>query len=165
MGKQEKPTTQSEGKEYSGPGGIIRDSVWLTNEDIPHTKDTIVTIEKVLRFESVVFGNQHKAGKTLALTFVGASRMLRVNATMKRGLNRLGGDNSCACWKGLRISLYVKQNVRYADGTYGPAIRMRPELPPPPKDQADNQVRVEQSPEDEIDAAFDAAAKEAQQDG
>ena len=162
---QRTPTTPNDGTDYDGPGGISRDSVWLTNEDIPHTKDTIVTIDRVLYFKEVVYGNQQLGRNILAITFKKGSRMLRVNATMKRCLNRLGGDNNCSCWKGLRISLFVEQGVRYANGSNGPAVRIRPELPPAPSAPADNQVQVETDPEAEIDAAFDAAAEEAQQDG
>jgi len=145
---KQKTTTIADGQEYSGPAGISRESVWLTNEDIPHDRDTVVIIDRVLFFKEVTYPNQQVGHNILALVFRGSSRMLRVNATMKRTLNRLAGNNSCGAWKGLRIALFVEQEVRYANGTTGPAVRIRPDLPPQPGDAAPPAAHYDDDDED-----------------
>ncbi|MBK8100547.1 MAG: hypothetical protein IPK26_25935 [Planctomycetes bacterium] len=113
------------GTDYKGPSGIARDSNWLTNEDIPHDRDTVVTIESVkLRRNLTMQGGRPKA-VALSLTFVGKSRELMLNATNRKTLAALFESNACDAWYGKRIALYVEQDVRRPDGTRGPAVRIR----------------------------------------
>jgi hypothetical protein len=113
------------GTEYKGPSGIARDSLWLTNEDIPHDRDTVVTIEAVIRRDGVKFQGGRTKPVTLSLKFVGKARELALNATNRKILATMFGSNECATWYGRRIALFVEQNVRRPDGTYGPAVRIR----------------------------------------
>ena len=113
------------GTEYRGPSGIARDSVWLTNEDLPHDRDTPVTIEAVVRRNNVVFLEGRKKPVALSLRFVGKQRELLLNATHRGTLATLFGSTNCAEWFGKQILLHVVQNVRRPDGSKGPAVRIR----------------------------------------
>lgn len=113
------------GKEYRGPSGIARDSVWLTNEDIPHDRDTVVTIESVQLRQNVKFQGGRTKPNALSLKFVGKSRELALNATNRKTLAALFQTNECAAWFGKRVALFVEQGVRRPDGTTGPAVRIR----------------------------------------
>ena len=113
------------GVSYVGPTGAIRDSNWLTNEDISHTEDTIVTIEDVMMRKGVKFQGGRTKERAYSLKFVGRKRELLVNATSKKLLNLLSGAANCGAWRGLTIALYVKPDVGLADGTVGPAVRLR----------------------------------------
>jgi len=115
------PTPQ----EYLGPSGIIRNSVWLTNEDIDHDKDTLVTIETVHIRKDVKFAEGRKRDVAVSLKFAGKKRELLVNATIKKVLDGLAGSTKCADWKGMQVLLYVVDGVRRGDGTTGKAVRVR----------------------------------------
>ena len=114
------------GTEYRGPSGIARDSTWLTNEDLPHASDTVVTIEGVyLRRELTMQGGRPKKN-ALSLKFTGKARELLLNATNRKTLAMLFGTNDTSAWFGKRVALFVEQDVRRPDGTRGPAVRIRP---------------------------------------
>jgi len=108
----------------------MRESVWLTNEDIPHDRDVIVTIEKVHERRNVVFQGGRKVPRCFSLKFVGKDRELKVNAGHRKILNELTGKGDAGAWKGLGVYLWVEQNVRRGDGTSGPAVRIRAKRPP-----------------------------------
>ena len=113
------------GESYKGPSGIARDSNWLTNEDLPHDRDTVVTIEVVrLRRNLTMQGGRPKP-IGLSLKFVGKSRELLLNATNRKTLAALFDTNECGAWFGKQIALFVEQDVRRPDGTKGPAVRIR----------------------------------------
>lgn len=114
------------GVTYKGPSGIARDSVWLTNEDLPHDRDVVVTIEAVIRRDGVKFQGGRVKPVTLSLKFVGRERELALNATNRMRLAAIFGTNECAQWFGRKIALYVEQGVRKPDGSDGPAVRIRP---------------------------------------
>ena len=96
------------GKEYSGPSGVGRDSVWLTAEDLVEGKDATVEIEQVILYPEVKF----QAGRTrlnlLGLKFIGKQRVLGLNATNRKSLNKQFG-NIAKGWKGQTITLYVTE--------------------------------------------------------
>jgi len=121
--------------EYRGSTGAMRDSLWLTNEDIPHDADTIVTIEKVnLRRAYKFKGGSSKAAKdTFSLVFKGKKRELRVNATIRKTLNALSGGTTSDKWYGMTVALFVQQDVGRPDGTIGPAVRVRAKRIQPPQ--------------------------------
>lgn len=116
-------------KQWDGPSGIARDSVWLTQEDIPHDRDTVLTIERVNRRDEVKFQGTGKAKPVvLSLQFKGVRRELGLNATNRKALARLFGSK-CAGWVGKRIALFVQQGVSSPQGEV-PAVRIRAkELP------------------------------------
>jgi hypothetical protein len=113
------------GQEYKGPSGIARESNWLTNEDLPHDRDVVVTIEKVVVRKNVKFQGGRTKKVYLSLKFEGKERELGINATNRKVMNALFTSKTAA-WKGKTVALYVEQNVRYPDGTTGPAVRIRP---------------------------------------
>lgn len=125
------------GMEYRGPSGIARESTWLTNEDIPHDRDTEVTIESVtLRRDLQMQGGRPKK-VALSLKFVGKQRELMLNATNRKTLAALAKTNECAAWFGMRVALFVEQDVRRPDGTRGPAVRIRAKRLAPAMDATD----------------------------
>lgn len=113
------------GQDYKGPSGIARDSNWLTNEDIPHDRDTVVTIESVVLRRNLKMQGGRPKDVALSLKFVGKGRELMLNATNRKTLAALFSSNECAQWYQRKIALYVEQDVRRPDGTRGPAVRIR----------------------------------------
>jgi hypothetical protein len=113
------------GEVYRGPPGIARDSVWLTNEDIPHDRDTVVTIESIVLHKKLTFQGGRDKNNGLSATFIGKARRLLLNATNRKILAALYGATA-GDWFGKQVALYVEQDVRRPDGTRGPAVRIRP---------------------------------------
>lgn len=152
--------------DYKGSTGAMRDSLWLTNEDIPHDVDTIVTIEKVnLRRGYKFKGGSSKAAKdTFSLVFKGKKRELRVNATIRKTLNALSGGTTADKWYGMTVALFVQQDVGRPDGTVGPAVRIRAKrIQPQQKAPGSTQVAPpdQEAPQEEI--AQGATGEEAQE--
>jgi len=114
-----------QGQEYRGPSGIARDSNWLTNEDLPHDRDTVVTIESVILRRALKMQGGRPKDIALSLKFVGKGRELMLNATHRKTLAAVFGTNQCEAWFGKKIALYVEQGIRRPDGTVGPAVRIR----------------------------------------
>lgn len=115
---------------YTGPTGVMRDSVWLTNEDLPHDRDVIAKIETVNERHGVTFQGGRKMDRVFSLKFEGKERELRVNATHRKVLNALTGKATAGAWVGMRIYLFVEQGIRRPDGSVGPAVRIRAKRPP-----------------------------------
>lgn len=112
------------GEVYRGPPGIARDSVWLTNEDIPHDKDTVAVIESIMLRKKLTFQGGRDKANGLSAKFVGKQRELLLNATNRKILAALYGATA-GDWFGKQVALYVEQDVRRPDGTRGPAVRIR----------------------------------------
>ena len=113
------------GEAYKGPSGIARESTWLTSEDLPHDRDTIVEIEQVTIRRNLKMQGGREKPIGLSLKFRGKGRELLLNATNRAILGKLCGTNDTATWYGQRIALYVEQDIRRPDGTKGPAVRIR----------------------------------------
>lgn len=113
------------GIDYRGPSGIARESTWLTNEDVPHDRDTVVTIDAVVRRDNLTMQGGRPKKTALSLRFVGKGRELMLNATNRKVLVSMFSSTDTAAWFGKRIALFVEQNVRRPDGTFGPAVRIR----------------------------------------
>ena len=113
------------GQDNKGPSGIARDSTWLTSEDLPHDKDSIVTIESVTLRRNLTMQGGRPKNVALSLKFVGKQRELLLNATNRKTLAALFQTNECGAWFGKRVALFVEQDVRRPDGTRGPAVRIR----------------------------------------
>lgn len=96
------------GKPYEGPSGVGRDSVWLTSEDLVEGRDLEVTIENVILYPEVSFQGGRKRNNYLGLKFAGKERILGLNATNRKALNRMFG-NVVRAWKGQKVTLYVTQ--------------------------------------------------------
>ena len=145
------------GTDYKGPCGIARESTWLTNEDIPHDRDTIVTIEKIRKRTNVKFQEGREKKVTISARFVGKERELLLNATHRATLAALTRSKECGPWWGLTIALFVEQGVRRPDGTVGPAVRIRAKRIDP-KPATSGQELTAPS----VDEAFEAEAKRAE---
>ena len=113
------------GEVYRGPPGIARDSTWLTNEDLPHDKDTLVTIEAIVIRRNLKFQGGRDKAVGLSAKFAGKGRELLLNAGHRKVLAALYGPNT-GDWFGRQVALFVEQDVRRPDGTTGPAVRIRP---------------------------------------
>lgn len=147
-----------EGQLYKGPSGIARDSTWLTNEDLPHDRDTVVTIESVVIRRDLKMQGGRPKPVALSLKFVGKTRELMLNATHRKTLSMLFGSPSCEAWFGRTVALFVEQGVRRPDGTNGPAVRIRnkhPKVETKPKPSAATEPESTGG-----DAAADAAYNE-----
>jgi hypothetical protein len=135
-----------DGEVYKGPCGIGRDSPWLTNEDLPHDRDVVVQIEKVvLRRNLKMQGGRDKA-VGLSLKFAGRGRELLLNSTNRKVLSALFGP-STGEWFGKSVALYVEQDVRRPDGTRGPAVRIRAKRVDAPKGAAPATNPISDEPE------------------
>ncbi len=121
-----------QGTPYKGPSGIARESTWLTNEDIPHDKDTPVQIEAVVRRDNLTMDQGRTKPIALSLRFTGRKRELLLNATNRKTLAALFNSNNTAAWFGQWVALFVEQDVRKPDGTRGPAVRIRAKRIQPP---------------------------------
>lgn len=97
-----------QGKEYSGPSGIGRDSIWLTAEDLIEGKDVTAKIERVMLFPEVVFQGGRKRTNLLGLKFVGKERILGLNATNRKVIGKIYG-NIVKGWVGQEITMFVTQ--------------------------------------------------------
>ncbi|MEY2849628.1 MAG: hypothetical protein RI885_2295 [Actinomycetota bacterium] len=101
---------EPQGKEYAGPSGVGRDSIWLTAEDLIEGTDVKVRIEQVILYPVVTFMGGRKRVNMLGLKFVGKERILGLNATNRKTLNRAFG-NLAKGWKGQEIVLFVADTM------------------------------------------------------
>lgn len=141
------------GVPYEGPSGLARDSVWLTQEDVPHDKETVLLIEAVTRRDNVKFQGGRAKAIMLALRFAGFKRELGLNATNRKTLNALFGP-LCKNWVGKRVALFVQQDVSTPDGPK-PAVRIRARHIEGPSKSAQPTPNTATDP---IDQDFDRAA-------
>lgn len=132
-----------EGVQYKGPSGIARDSLWLTNEDIPHDRDTVVTIESVILRRDLKMQSGRPKPVALSLKFKGKGRELMLNATNRKIITAIVGTPDTSQWYGLSIALFVEKDVRRPDGTKGPAVRIRAKRVTPPTPGQPQQPQVE----------------------
>ena len=114
------------GQEYRGSHTVAKDSRWLCAEDLlaRNTREVTVEIERVLRRDNLTMQEGRKMKVALSLKFRGKQKELLLNATNRKTLATLFSSD-CGEWYGKRIALFVQDNVRYPDGTKGPAIRIR----------------------------------------
>lgn len=96
------------GKSYEGPSGVGRDSVWLTAEDLIEGRDATVKIEEVVLYPKVSFMGGRTRLNLLGLKFAGKERILGLNATNRKSLNKAFG-NIAKAWKGQEITLFVSE--------------------------------------------------------
>lgn len=97
-----------QGKPYEGPSGVGRDSFWLTAEDLVEGTDAKVKIEKVMLFPEVKFQGGRTRQNYLGLKFAGKARILGLNATNRKALNKMFG-NIAKGWVGQTITLFVSE--------------------------------------------------------
>lgn len=99
---------EPKGKVYDGPSGIGRDSVWLTAEDLIEGKDQKAKIESVTLYPKVTFMGGRTRLNMLGVKFVGKERILGLNATNRKVLNKMF-SNITRAWVGQEIVLYMAE--------------------------------------------------------
>ncbi len=119
-------TELERGEVYKGPCGVLKDSNWLTAETLPTDRDTIVTIEAVIRRGSVKFKNETKKSYG-SLRFVGKDKELGLNVINMSRLVGMFGANT-ADWFNKTIALYVDPDVE-SFGKVVSAVRIRARQP------------------------------------
>lgn len=140
MAERTEPMTEHE---YTGPIATMRDSPWLSSEDLEDPKGSgwiqeVVTIEGVMEIHNAQFKGGRSKKKCYAVQFVGKARMLVLNGVNRETLKEMFGRTTPE-WIGKQVILYVKPDVMLA-GKKVPGIRIKaapeskPEpLPDPPK--------------------------------
>jgi hypothetical protein len=133
MAERQEPMTEHE---YTGPISTMRDSPWLSSEDLEDPSGTgwnteIVTIEGVMEIRNAQFKGGRSKAKCYAVQFVGKPRMLVLNGVTRETLKEMFG-RTVPDWIGKHILLYVKPDVRLAGKTV-PGIRIKPAPEPQPK--------------------------------
>jgi hypothetical protein len=116
-------------KPYEGPVSAMRESPWLSSEDLEDPsgkgwRDAVVTIEKVMEITDAQFKQGRTKKRCYALQFTGKARMLVLNGVNREVLKEMFG-RTAAGWLGKQITLYVKPDVRLAKQTV-PGIRIKP---------------------------------------
>ena len=116
--------------EYGGPISAMRDSPWLSSEDLEKPDgdghfEVTVTIETVLEIRDAQFKGGRKKAKGYALQFEGKERKLYLNGVNRETLKEMFGGNRAADWIGKKITLYVKPDVMLA-GKLVNGIRVKP---------------------------------------
>ena len=118
-----------EEKQYEGPVSAMRESPWLSSEDLEDPKgagylSARVTIEAVKEIADATFKQGRSKKKCYALQFVGKARMLVLNGVNREVLKEMFGRRA-EDWKGKEILLWVKTDVRLGKLTV-PGIRIKP---------------------------------------
>ena len=116
-------------KDYQGPVSAMRESPWLSSEDLedPNCKgwrEVVVTISGVKEIVDAQFKGGRTKAKCYALVFAGKDRWLVLNGVNRETCKELFGRRA-ADWIGKQITLYVKPDVRLGKQT-GPGIRIKP---------------------------------------
>jgi len=123
----EKQTQQTQ-KQFSGKVSEMRDSPWLSSEDLEDASSTgyieaTVTIERVMEITDAQFKGGRSKKKCYAIQFVGKTRMLVLNGVNRETLKEMFGRRATD-WIGQRIVLHVKTDVQLM-GKKVPGIRIK----------------------------------------
>jgi hypothetical protein len=126
MAERQEPMTE---QEYTGPIATMRDSPWLSSEDLEDPKGSgwiqeVVTIEGVMEIHNAQFKGGRSKKKCYAVQFVGKARMLVLNGVNRETLKEMFGRTT-PDWIGQRVLLYVKPDVPLG-GKRVPGIRIKP---------------------------------------
>ena len=115
------------GKPFYGNSGLLRDSIWLSWEDLPEGRDVEVEIEKVMEYENVEFEQGRVKPILGGVHFVGRKRILGLNSTNRKTLAKMFGS-SAKGWIGKKIALFVtttklkgRTSIAFASGIVAPA--------------------------------------------
>ena len=118
-----------EDKDYKGAASTMRDSPWLSSEDLenPNGNDylqVVVTIKSVKEIADAQFKGGRTKKKCYALEFEGKERWLVLNGVNRETCKEMFGRKA-ADWIGKRLTLYVKTDVLLM-GKKVPGIRIKP---------------------------------------
>lgn len=105
-------------------------SDYLGSQDLPDRKDIILTIAGVLKQDVVGSGNSKQ--ERPILHFVEKVKPMICNVTNAKVISTLANSTLPVKWEGLRIQVYIKENVS-AFGTVGDALRIRDFTPRAPQ--------------------------------
>jgi hypothetical protein len=95
---------------YRGPSGVMRNSPWLTGEDIPNNMVVPVTIEAVYFRPEVRFKPDSEPEPVYSLKLRDKKKELRINNTTRKTLNEMFGPDT-ASWVGQSIGLRTVQQM------------------------------------------------------
>jgi len=96
-------------EEFNGLSGQMKESQWLSSEDL--AGDVKVTIEGVKKHRDVNFSEGRLKAFVYSLRFSGKSKELVLNATNRKSLVAKFGNN-VKNWVGKDITLYVLDGIR-----------------------------------------------------
>lgn len=88
-----------------------KETPWLASEDLLDRGDVKVEIEAVYKHKDAEFEGGRKE-TVHAVKFVGKDKQLILNATNRRKLIEITGTAKVAAWKGMKVILYVDDNVK-----------------------------------------------------
>ena len=127
-------TSPNNGQEFDGTAAEMRDSPWLSAEDLVPApgKQATVTIERVMKYRNVQFDKGRSKPEAYALKFAGKQRELVLNATNRKKLVELFGPK-VDDWKRQKVSLYVSSTT--LAGKTVPCIRIREPAPAKPEQE------------------------------
>lgn len=126
------------GQPYEGPASAMKDSDWLSVEDMQASgrQHVDLTIERVLLHKNVQFEGGRREARKYSLAFKGAEKQLLLNATNRKRLIAMYGGNT-KDWKGKKVRLHLEEDKLPAGGR-GPCTRivqMKFDQQPPPQQQ------------------------------
>ena len=107
----------------------LYDSEYIGHWDL-EGRDVVVTIEKVSGGELV--GNGGRKSRKPILYFAGKQKGMVCNKTNGRTIASLYGPK-VESWAGKRITLFTSTARDPSSGSEVECIRVRPQVPPPPK--------------------------------
>lgn len=100
-------------------------SPYLGSQDLPDYKDIILTIKEVKLEQTKGL----KENDTMNIAhFVEGVKPMLLNSTNSKTIKALAKSNFLEDWSGLKIQIYVQQNVK-AFGELHDALRIRPTVP------------------------------------
>ncbi len=112
MPKQSKPG----GEVFEGRSSEMKESPWLSSEDILDVGDVVVKVIRCHRYRNVEFDKGRKEDTVYTLEFEGKQKQLVLNSTNRKSLVRKFGTDVRE-WAGQEITLWVDRKVRFAGRT------------------------------------------------
>lgn len=135
------------GQPYEGPASAMKDSDWLSVEDMQASGRAHVdlTIERVLLHKNVQFEGGRREARKYSLAFRGAEKQLLLNATNRKRLVGMYGGNT-KDWLGKKIRLHLEED-KLPTGGRGPCtriVKMKLEAPQQTRPQQQEPVQQQQ---------------------
>lgn len=107
MSKRKDPV----GETFEGFSSEMKDSPWLSSEDLMHVEEAEVEIIACHRYKNVEFDAGRSEPVIYTLQFVGKKKELVLNSTNRKTLVSKFGTN-VKDWAGKKVKLYVDRNVK-----------------------------------------------------
>ena len=119
MAKQSKP----KGEVFEGHSGQMKESPWLSSEDILDAGDVPVKIVRCHKYQNVAFDAGRTEPTVYALEFEGKSKQLVLNSVNRKTLVAKFSTD-VRKWADQEVVLWVDRKVRFAGRTVN-GIRIR----------------------------------------